>query len=191
VNVAWEPFFLNPPGYLPAGGEDFGDHIARKYGPDKAKLFLKPGNPLDLAGEKLGISFNNSRKIYETMDAHRVVEWCKKVAPEKHDTLMEVMFRRYFQDGVDLTKHDVLVGIVKEVDGLNAEECAIMLRGSEMKTEVQSGTRKAKQMNVSGVPFFIIEPLPGAKQSKPVTFSGAQPPELIEEVLQEATSARS
>ena len=79
------------------------------------KKFTGPGNPLEVAGANVGISFNNTRKMYETMDAHRVVEWCKRSAPERHDALTEVMFRRYFQDGVDLTSRSVLLGIVDEV----------------------------------------------------------------------------
>merc|ERR1719440_446697 len=123
------------------------------------------------------------------MDAHRVIEWCKKVSPDKHDTLMEVMFRRYFQDAADLTQHEVLLGIVKEIQQLNVEDCAKMLTGSEMTTEVQSGAGRAKQMKVSGVPFFIIEPQPGAKQAKPVAFSGAQPANVITGILQEASGS--
>lgn len=186
MDVAWEPFFLNPAGYLPPGGELIGDHIARKYGPEKAAIFSKPGNPLDQAGDKVGISFNKSRKITETVDAHRVVEWCKQKAPEKHDALMEVMFQRYFQDALDITNHKVLIDIVKEVPGLDADECANVLRGSYFSSEVTNGVSRAKQMRVSGVPYFIIQPLPGAKAKKPVSFSGAQPADVIKDLLQDA-----
>ena len=40
-------------------------------------------------------------------------------------------------------------------------------------------------MGVSGVPFFVITN-PNDPCSRPVAFSGAQPPEVIAEVLQEA-----
>eukprot|EP00930_Biecheleria_cincta_P052625 TRINITY_DN37886_c0_g1_i1.p2 TRINITY_DN37886_c0_g1~~TRINITY_DN37886_c0_g1_i1.p2 ORF type:complete len:124 (-),score=34.93 TRINITY_DN37886_c0_g1_i1:20-391(-) len=120
------------------------------------------------------------------MDAHRVMEWCKKTAPEKHDALMEVMFQRYFQDAVDLTKHEVLVSIVKEVEGLDADACMAMLSSPDMKSEVKSKVKRAAEMNVSGVPFFIVEPRAGAKKTRPVAFSGAQPASVIEEILQDA-----
>lgn len=148
---------------------------------------MNPGNPLDNAGSKVGISFNNSRNMVETMDAHRVIEWCKKVAPDKHDALMEVMFRRYFQEAANITDHGILCGIVKEVPGLNEDDCAKMLAGSDLSNEVKSGVSRAKQLKVSGVPFFILEPALGAKSKKSVAFSGAQPPDVIQDMLRDAT----
>eukprot|EP00747_Dinoflagellata_sp_TGD_P002997 gnl/TRDRNA2_/TRDRNA2_106577_c0_seq1.p1 gnl/TRDRNA2_/TRDRNA2_106577_c0~~gnl/TRDRNA2_/TRDRNA2_106577_c0_seq1.p1 ORF type:complete len:154 (+),score=33.95 gnl/TRDRNA2_/TRDRNA2_106577_c0_seq1:295-756(+) len=151
----------------------------------------QPGNPLEVAGNKVGISFNNARKIYETMDAHRIVEWCKKVAPQKHDALMEVMFRHYFQDGADLTKREVLLGFVDEVGGLDRKACESMLAGADLKREVLTGIQKAHDLDVSGVPFFIVEAADpgGNKGRKPTAFSGAQPADVIRNVLEKYSTA--
>lgn len=176
---------MNPSGYLPPGGEPILEHIARKYGAAKAEMFSKPGNPLDVAGAKVGISFNQSRKIFETVDAHRVVEWCKKVAPDRHDALMEVIFKRYFQDAADLTTHEVLLNIVGEVGGLDTDACRKLLNSNEFTEEVKTGVGKAKRKGVSGVPYFIIDAPAGAKDKKPFEFSGAQPADVIQRMLKE------
>eukprot|EP00440_Ansanella_granifera_P035597 gb/GFBE01038614.1/.p1 GENE.gb/GFBE01038614.1/~~gb/GFBE01038614.1/.p1 ORF type:complete len:156 (+),score=46.60 gb/GFBE01038614.1/:1-468(+) len=150
------------------------------------RKFGAPGNPLEVAGDKVGIKFNTGRKIYETMEAHRVVEWCKRTAPQKHDALMEVMFRRYFTDAADITQRDVLLGIVEEVGGLDRQGCENLLNGKDLEQEVKVGAREAQQMGVSGVPFFIVEPSASKASSgkKAVSFSGAQPADAISEVLQ-------
>lgn len=127
--------------------------------------------------------------MYETADAHRVVEWCKKTSPARHDDLMEVMFRRYFQDGVDLTSQEVLLQLVDEVGGLDRRSYENMLKGSDMMEEVKQGVDKARQLGVDGVPFFIIEPASNNKEQRPIAFSGAQPPDVIKGVLEKMSVA--
>mmetsp|Transcript_105605 Transcript_105605/g.297106 ORF Transcript_105605/g.297106 Transcript_105605/m.297106 type:complete len:128 (-) Transcript_105605:121-504(-) len=127
--------------------------------------------------------------MYETVDAHRVVEWCKKTAPASHDALMEVMFRRYFQDGADLTGHEVLLQIVDEVGGLDRQGCLNLLRGRDLTREVEQGVDQAHAMGVTGVPFLVVEPAGGDRKHKPVAFSGAQPPDVIQSALENMARA--
>mmetsp|Transcript_58844 Transcript_58844/g.140330 ORF Transcript_58844/g.140330 Transcript_58844/m.140330 type:complete len:186 (-) Transcript_58844:188-745(-) len=174
VDIDWEPFFLNE--RLPPGGEDIKAHLDRKYGPGTSK---KMGR-LDEAGEKVGIKFNMDRKIYETMEAHRVVEWVKQTAPEKHDKLMEVIFRNYFTDAADITSHDVLLSIVDEVGGLDRSACQQMLAGSEFKSEVPKKVNLWRNKGVHGVPLFLFD-VPGRQD--PVALEGAHPPESMMKAL--------
>ncbi|CAE8637724.1 unnamed protein product, partial [Polarella glacialis] len=110
------------------------------------------------------------------MDAHRVVEWCKQTAPEKHDALMEIMFQGYFEGAKDITNHEVLLKMVEDVGGLDSQGCANLLKGSDLTPEVKRGAAQASSKGVSGVPHFILETSSGAA-GKPVSFSGAQPPD--------------
>mmetsp|Transcript_61235 Transcript_61235/g.138501 ORF Transcript_61235/g.138501 Transcript_61235/m.138501 type:complete len:150 (+) Transcript_61235:307-756(+) len=147
----------------------------------------KMGGRLDEAGQKVGIKFNMDRKIYETMEAHRVVEWVKKVAPEKHDALMEVIFQKYFTDAEDITSHDVLLAIVDEVGGLDRKACQEMLAGKDFKSEVPQKVNTWRKNGVHAVPLFLFD-VPGQKE--PLSLEGAHPPESMMKALRGAQGQR-
>lgn len=159
------------------------EHLAAKYGRAAVQRFSAPGNPLDTAGAKVGITFNRARRFVNTLNGHRLMEWCNKDYPSKSNELMEAIFHAYFEEAKDVSKVPELVTIAGSI-GLDTEAVRTMLESDEFKDEVRQYDREVKtQLRVSGVPYFIVESNVG---SKPIAFSGAQPPEVIEEVLLEA-----
>ena len=182
VNIltSWEPFFLNQ--NTPEEGEDIYEHLAHKYGAARAAQFTKPGNPLDQAGGKVGITFNTARRIIRTEASHRLVEWCKATCPNKEDALMDSLFKAYFCDAKDLSKYPELLKCAVEA-GLDAEAAKAMLDSPQYRSEVVQKAMGWSRQGVSGVPFFVIHTASGNGQ--PVAFSGAPPPEVIAEVLRE------
>jgi predicted DsbA family dithiol-disulfide isomerase len=182
--VEWQPFFLNH--NTPAEGEDMYEHLASKYGPEKARIFTAPDNPLTQAGSKVGITFNPDRRIIRTEASHRLVEWVKEVAPDKEDALMNALFVSYFEQAKDLSKSDELLACAGSC-GLDISAAATMLDSSRYRSEVITKAMSWSRQGVRGVPFFVIHPASG--NGKPVGFSGAQPSELIKEILQEQAEA--
>ena len=169
MSVQWRPYFLSV--NTPEEGEDLEEHLMKKYGRQAVERFRAAGNPLDTAGAKVGIRFNNSRRFVNTMDSHRLMEWCNGVHPEKADSLMESLFHAYFEEAIDISKRDQLVAVAVTA-GLNAATVGEMLNSSAFRDEVLLFDRLAKsQLKVSGVPFFIIE---DGKGGRPTAFSGAQ-----------------
>jgi predicted DsbA family dithiol-disulfide isomerase len=148
--------------------------------------FSGPTNPLDVAGAKVGIRFNRSRRVIPTMRAHRLMEFCNSTHPEKSSALMNILFRRYFEEAQDVSKVDVLLQAAIEC-GLSQEESRSVLESDAFKTEVEQHLMVAKRMRVSGVPYVIIE---SGDERRPIAFSGAQPPEAIAEMLLEATEPK-
>jgi predicted DsbA family dithiol-disulfide isomerase len=144
--------------------------------------FSKPGNPLDAAGAKVGIRFNPSRKVIPTVRIHQLVEYCNKTSPEKSDALMEDLFKKYFEEAVDVSNPDFLVQVATE-HGLNPGEAREAINSDAYRSEVMDKVNYArKKLRVTGVPFVMIE---DAKSGQPIAFSGAQPPNAIAEMLQE------
>ncbi len=170
VTIQWLPFFLDPS--IPPEGRDLREHIANKYGREAVYRFIdNPANPLDAAGRKVGISFNNSRRVINTIDCHRVMEWCYQNHPEKGDELMSQMFHAYFEEARDLSKKSELIKVVEAV-GLESVSIASLLDTNSLKVEVAQKEREYKRnLKISGVPFFIIENNNGGR---PTAFSGAQ-----------------
>ena len=73
------------------------EHLRAKYGPGVVAQFDRPGNPLDKAASKVGITFNKNRRIIRTADSHRLVEWCKATDAARADKLMELLFHQCFR----------------------------------------------------------------------------------------------
>ena len=95
---------------------------------------------------------------------------------------MDALFKAYFTDAKDLSKYSELVSCAVE-SGLEGASAMQMLDSERFRSEVTEKATSWSWRGVNGVPFFVIHTAGGAGQ--PVAFSGAQPPELIAEVLRE------
>jgi len=159
------------------------EYLGKKYGPQVAERAVHPDGHLNQAGRKVGIDFNPNRLIIPTMSPHRVVEWCKKEQPEKVDSLMESLFKAYFEEGKTIHLSEQLLECIDKA-GLSAysDKIITMLGTDEYKGEITSTDRFAKnQLRASGVPFFIIEK--EDVDESPIAFSGAQPSEVIQDAI--------
>jgi predicted DsbA family dithiol-disulfide isomerase len=180
INYKWEPFFLNP-NHPPEEGENIMTYLKKKYGPGiEARI-----PHLEAAGRQVGIEFTRNRKTLSTLKSHMLMEYAYKNFPaEVGNNLMEVLFKRYFENGENVSSDDILVQCAAECGMNNPEEVSQVLNSSSLEGEVR---RKAEtiqsQYRVNGVPYFIIENQNGGRN---IVFSGAQPPDVIAEQLENA-----
>lgn len=129
-----------------------------------------------MAGRNVGINFNKSRRFINTIDGHRLVEWCNEYHPDKSNELMEQLFHAYFEEAKDLSKVDELISIATSI-GLPVDKIQELYRTEQYRAEVLNSDQQSKRnLRVSGVPYFIIENNNG---SRPVAFSGAQVQEMF------------
>mmetsp|Transcript_28444 Transcript_28444/g.62273 ORF Transcript_28444/g.62273 Transcript_28444/m.62273 type:complete len:96 (+) Transcript_28444:389-676(+) len=91
------------------------------------------------------------------------------------------MFKAYFEDAKDLSRHGALVECATSA-GLDGNAASAMLASDEFREHVLSKARSWSRQGVSGVPHFVVS---SAKGGRPVAFSGAQPAQVIAEVLEE------
>jgi predicted DsbA family dithiol-disulfide isomerase len=87
----------------------------------------------------------------------------------------ERFFRAYFTEGRALGDAETLVQLVSEID-IDAEEARAVLNSDGYADEVRADEQRAKAFGIQGVPFFAIDEKYGV--------SGAQPPEVLREVLE-------
>lgn len=114
---------------------------------------------------------------------------------EKANQFMEILFQEYLEKGTNINSVDTLVALATQ-NGIhdNADQLrAILTDDSDDQTYIRQVHEKdalaKRQMRVSGVPFFIVESNhPSAGKRPPTAFSGAQPADVIAEVLQEAAA---
>jgi predicted DsbA family dithiol-disulfide isomerase len=91
--------------------------------------------------------------------------------------LAERLHRAYFTEQGSIFDHASLAGLAADA-GLDRDEALTVLAGEDYGQDVTADEQMARQLGVTGVPFFVI----GGRYA----ISGAQPPELIVQVLDRA-----
>jgi predicted DsbA family dithiol-disulfide isomerase len=174
VDVHWRAFELDPS--APASSDvDVATHLAEKYGISRAQAIASQERLAELAAAN-GLEFHFERtKRANTFDAHRLLHYAHEV--DAQGALKERLFRAYFTDGEAIADHATLVRLGTDV-GLDAEKSAEVLESGRYATEVRADEAAARELGVTGVPFFVIDRRYG--------ISGAQSPEMILQVLDEA-----
>ena len=173
VTLRYRSFFLDPT--IPPEGRDFRGHMTAKGGGrvPLEQFFAAPRE----RGAAVNLTFNFEAigKAPNTLLSHRLVY----IAPEaKRGALLDALYAAYFEFGRDVGDLDVLVDVAAAA-GLDADETRTQLAGDAGTAEVLADIEFARQVGISGVPFFIF--------NDRLAFSGAQPPEVILRVLQQAS----
>ena len=174
VTLRYRSFFLDPT--TPPEGRDFRGHMTAKGGGrvPLEQFFAAPRE----RGAAVGLTFNFEaiEKAPNTLLSHRLVY----ITPEpQRGALLDALYAAYFEFGRDIGDRGVLVDVAAAV-GLDAAETRTQLAGDTGAVEVMADVAFARQVGISGVPFFIF--------NERVAFSGAQPPDVILRVLRQAAA---
>ena len=108
-----------------------------------------------------------------TFDAHRLVHLAH--AHGLQDAIIERFYRAYFTEQRSLFAPDSLVDLAADAR-LDRDEATSTLRSDRYADSVKADIEMARQLEVAGVPFFVINDRYG--------ISGAQAPETFLDVLQ-------
>ena len=177
VTVTWRSFELDPdaPAERP---EDGATHLAQKYGTSLEHARQMNATMTETAaGEGLEFRFDRVR-LGNTFDAHRLVHLA--TAHGRQDAMKERLMRAYLTEGELMADHAALLRMALEV-GLPEDEVRELLATDQHADAVRDDERTAASLGVSAVPFFAVDRRIGA--------SGAQPPELLLQMLRQAWEA--
>lgn len=173
--VRWLPFQLYPE--LPASGISRREHMERKHGPAGPN----PEKQVQLAalGRSLGLDFEFDKITVQpnTTDAHRL-SGCAQ-GQGWQDAMVEVLFRAYFIEGIDLNDHDALVSLAASV-GFDWGQVAVYLGSETDVRTVMQLEQEAREAGIDIVPFFIF--------NGKVTVSGAHESSVLLEAMTQATA---
>jgi predicted DsbA family dithiol-disulfide isomerase len=170
VTIEWHAFQLNPE--MPTEGVDRETYMMRKFGSEQrvTEIF----DSIAAAGRQEGIPFAFDRiaRTPNTVNSHRLIRWAEPAGCQ--DAVVELLFRRYFEQGKDIGAIDVLVQIAVEA-GLEGADAERFLSGTDGIEDVRAENVAAHRLGISGVPCFIFE--------KKYAVSGAQEPEVFFQVF--------
>jgi len=151
IDLRWRPFQLDPT--IPPEGYDRDEYMAAKFGKSRAK---EVGSVIREAAEEAGITlaFDKISRSPNTFDSHRLIRWSASAGCQNE--MVEILFRRYFEDGEDIGDRKVLVAAAEEA-GMDHELVAYLLLHNKDAELVANEANQAREMGISGVPTFLFE----------------------------------
>ena len=173
VTITYRSFELDP--HAPAEREgELAGLLARKYGMSIEQARESQRGLTTLAAEE-GLAFRfDLARSGNTFDGHRLVHLAAEHGLQA--AMKEGLMRAYFSEGRLISDPATLVALGREV-GLPADEVEQLLASDRFADEVRADEQAAASLGVSGVPTFIVD--------RRVGVTGAQPPELILEMLRQ------
>ncbi|WP_211960908.1 DsbA family oxidoreductase [Cupriavidus plantarum] len=182
AEIVLHPFELNP--QMPPEGEPIVEHIGRKYGRTEAQV-LESQAMIRERGAGVGFTFGARTHIYNTFDAHRLLQWAREEGPAGAQLALKMaLLRTYFGDNRDTSNHDVLLDAV-EAAGLDRAQARAVLDSGAYAEDVREEESHYQRMGIQSVPSIIF--------NDRYLVTGGQPPEAFEQAIREivAKSAQS
>ncbi len=180
VDLVWRSFQLSP------------DTPRGPGRPEAQALAEMKGIPLEsvqqmfahvtAVAEGVGLRYDFDRVLaFNSYDAHRLTHLAREVGGAAlADRTVELLFSAHFERGVDLGLDASLVGVAREAGfaaaGYDDEAVAAFLAGDEQSQSVDADIATARELGVSGVPFFVVD--------RRYAVSGAQPTEVFAQLLE-------
>ena len=173
VDIVWRSFELDPD--APSVPQDLTARLASRYGMSTEEAAERNAQMTELAAES-GLTFRlDIAKPANTFDAHRVLHIARADGLESE--AKERLLAAYFSEGRVISDTDTLVELAAEV-GVDPDRTRAALAGEGFAGEVRGDEREAVELGITGVPFFVL--------GRRYAVSGAQPPELLLQALEQA-----
>jgi predicted DsbA family dithiol-disulfide isomerase len=171
--VRWHPFQLNPG--LPEQGMERTEYLKAKFGDESGG----PGyDNIKKAAKTVGLelALENIKMQPNTVTAHSLVAVAQD---QKQEAVVEALFDAYFMNGADLTQEQVIIELGRD-SGIPEPMIEAALNDEAVKDTVQQADAQARELGVSGVPFFIF--------NKKLAVSGAAGAESLLSAIDQALS---
>jgi predicted DsbA family dithiol-disulfide isomerase len=173
AEIRFQPFELNPD--MPPGGENIREHIARKYGADRARSSATR-DAIRASAEALGFTMatGEESRIYNTFDAHRLLHWAAGQGAGRQAALKRALFEAYFSRGLDPGDPAVLAGLAAEA-GLDPAAAAEVLASGRYAADVRAAEARWREEGIASVPTLILD--------DQYVITGGHPPDAFERAL--------
>jgi len=179
VEIVWHSFELDPNAPVTRTG-NYAGMLAKKYGstPEQAQAMI---DQMTERGTECGVPFRfDIVQPGNTFDAHRLIHL--GAARGLQTEVKERFLRGYLSEGEAIGLPEVVERLAVDA-GLDADEVAAVLNSDAFAEEVRIDEATAVSMQVTGVPFFVVDHRYG--------LAGAQPPETLLKVMEQAWSERA
>jgi predicted DsbA family dithiol-disulfide isomerase len=181
-NLNYVPFYLNPPPQMtqspppppfPVESKPRFEAYAAKFGAARAEQIF--GMLKDVAASE-GLDFKSGGRTGPSRNGHRLIRYAQTHGGERaqNDTMLG-LWKRYYEQEVDITRLDVLVEVGVEAGLGSADEIKTYLESGKDGKEVDKLASEQSQNGVSGVPHYTFQ--------KRWQVSGGQEPSVFESIF--------
>ena len=177
VEVVYRSFELDP-GWPAGQTMPILDMLASKYRLSPAEAEAAEGRVAGLARDE-GLGFRTDRVLGNTFDIHRVLHLGRAQGFQR--VLLDAIYRAYFAEAQPVFDPDTLATVAATA-GLDPADVQQTLAGDDFADEVRGDERQARELQISGVPFFVF----GGR----LGISGAQPVATFTEALGQMASGK-
>lgn len=178
VKVVWKSFELDP-GAPVRSAENTYAMLSRKYGLSLEQAKERTRGVRERAAG-LGLDYDFDKTIVgSSFDAHRLLQYAKSQG--KGDAMKERLFRAYFTEGKHIADRATLIALAGEA-GLDEAGARSALEGTAWTEQVRADEQEARQLSISGVPFFVFD--------RRFAVSGAQSNAVFQQALEKAWAER-
>ncbi|MPW20193.1 thioredoxin domain-containing protein [Paraburkholderia sp. CNPSo 3157] len=171
AQIVMHPFELNPE--MSPQGERIVDYLGKKYGRTPEQI-AETQATLRERGASVGFEFGPREHVYNTFDAHRLLQWAG--IEGKQLPLKLALLHAYHSEGKDPGNHDVLVEAAQSV-GLDAAQARAVLESTDYAEDVRAQENEAQSLGIQSVPSIIF--------NQRYLVTGGQPPEAFEQAIQQ------
>lgn len=177
VEISWKSFQLDPE--APAHGGDYLQYLSARKGWSLDQTRQLTQQVTQMAANA-GLEYHLEKAITaNSFDAHRLEHLASKKG--LGDEVSEALFKAHFMEGKNIADHQTLTAIGVAI-GLKEEEVKQLLDGSMFSEEVRQDIDEARKLQISGVPFFVID--------RKYAISGAQDAAIFLQTLEKAYQER-
>ena len=179
VEVVHRAFQLNPA--MPKSAtKDRGTHLMAKYGWSESQLRQIDAQMTHTAAQD-GLEYRLAGTVTgNTFDGHQLLHLARDRGLQ--DPVLERLYRAYFSEQRSLFDRESLVTLASEA-GLAADEARGALEGDLYSNAVMADLQEARELGISGVPFFVLDQRYGV--------SGAQAVPVFADALKQAWNTRT
>lgn len=179
VVVRYHSFLLMPE-LSPERAINMTEALVRDRGYPRAQLAASHAQ-LTLRGKEVGLDYQFEKVLgVNTRAAHRLSHFGREHGAQR--ALMRRLFRAVFTDGLHVGDHEVLADLAAEV-GLDRAAALEALASGAFEADVMADLKQARELGISGVPFFVFD--------ERYAVSGAQPVDALLKALGTAWKAKT
>ena len=177
VEVVYRSFELDPD--RPADQrETVLGMLSKKYGMAEEDALAADARVAGLARAE-GLGFDSGRPIGNTFDIHRVIHLGREQGVQL--PLISAINEAYFAQARPVFDRDVISDVASDA-GLEYAKVGEVLDGDAYAAAVRDDERLARELGITGVPFFVFD--------MALAVSGAQSPEFFASALNRAWPRR-
>jgi predicted DsbA family dithiol-disulfide isomerase len=178
VELIWHSYQLFPD-YQQKQGSNFFEEVGKLKGISKEQS-IRLHNQITQYAKAAGLDYNfDSITFPNTFMAHRFAHYAKKY--NLQNEAEERLFAAYFTEGKNIDNINVLAELGREI-GLEIDSVKKILNTNLYADEVKKDIEAARDLNISGVPYFLID--------NEFSISGAQDATMFLKVMEQAWEAR-